>query len=174
MAARLSFLRPVGALLDRLFCVAVAALFVQAPVYIQQYVDVLTAAHQTSGQTYDTLTGAADRFNMPLDEYLAQLRSNPDRLVREQAETDQTTVHRHARYTEALTALTRGPRWLRPVYILWYFDWSLHAALTFEPGHPFSWEGLAYATAGTLTALLILYLLGRLGDRLSGRSSGRP
>ncbi|MDX2286013.1 MAG: DUF2937 family protein [Bacteroidia bacterium] len=152
-----------GSVLDRILCILAAVAFAQGPVYMAQYTDVLSGAKLEAGKSYEALSQEAARFNLSLPQYLDELLRNENPMVRGNAELDAALVKRYEGYTRALEAIQRASVWERPFALARHFDRSIHDAVQFEPGIPFSWEGLAYALAGLIAMMLLLALLGRAG-----------
>ena len=152
------FFGSIGSLADRVICVLFAIILAQAPVYISQYVNVLAGAQMESEKIYDDLENSAAKFNLTLDEYLGRLLSNPDPMVKENAEVSSSAVNRYRQYSEALDALLNSSVWSKPFRLMQYYDQSIHAAMKFEPNVPLTYEGGFYALAGVLIAMLILGL----------------
>jgi hypothetical protein len=160
-----------GSVLDRILCILAAVAFAQGPVYMTQYTGVLSGAKLEAGKSYEALSQEAARFNLGLQQYLDELLRNENAMVRGNAELDAALVKRYEHYTQALEALQRASAWERPLALARHFDRSIHDAVQFKPGIPFSWEGLAYALAGLILMMLILALLSRLGRRLRRRTA---
>jgi Protein of unknown function (DUF2937) len=148
-----------GSLADRIFSVAMALLFALVPTYMAQYTDVLAGAQMESGKLYQELTEVASKYNLSAHDYLEQLSKNTDPMVRDNAEVSLSAVKRYLKYTEALEALKSASIWNRPFRFLRYYDQTISDAMIFEPNVPLNLEGIAYALAGVLVALLIVALL---------------
>ncbi|RMG70709.1 MAG: DUF2937 family protein [Bacteroidetes bacterium] len=147
---------PIGSLVDRLICVAFAVVLAQAPVYMAQYIDVLSGAQMEAGKVYEELSVAARAFDLEVDPYLDKLAENADPMVRSNAEVQQNSVRRYRRYTEALKALRDRSAWVRPFMLMRHYDPSIHAAMDFEPNVPLTIEGAVYAGLGVLLALMVM------------------
>ncbi|MEO1451555.1 MAG: DUF2937 family protein [Bacteroidota bacterium] len=153
----------MGNLVDRLLCVAGAILLAQAPVYMAQYIDVLSGAKAESGIIYDELSALAKSYNLDLESYLDKLASNPDQMVRDNIAVQQSAVERHERYVEAFDAITNASIWTRPFRFMQHADPTISQAVVFEPGLPLTVEGGVYALVGVLLVMLILGLIRRIG-----------
>lgn len=154
--------RSIGTLTDRILCIVFAIVFAQAPVYMAQYIDVLSGAQMESRKLYDDLVERASKYDLTVEEFLERLLSNPDALVKENAEVSQSAVMRYKNYTEALDALLNSAAWVRPFRLMKYYDPSINAAIHFEPNVPLTWEGIAYGFIGMVIALLLIALFTRI------------
>lgn len=156
----------IGNLTDRIICVAFAILFAQAPVYMAQYIDVLSGAQMEANKIHQELETAAGNYNLSIQEYLDKLLNNPDPMVRDNISIQKNAEERYQKYTEALADLTEKGPWMRPFHLINHFDPSIHAAMHFEPNFPFTWEGAAYAFIGVLLALLLIGLVKKVRDSI--------
>lgn len=153
----------VGNLLDRILCVLGAVVLAQAPVYMAQYVDVLSGAKMESGIVYSELSQLAESYNLSLDAYLGTLEANPDPMVRENIAVQRSAVDRHIRYVTAFEAITQASLWTRPFRFLQHRDPAIQQAVVFEPNVPLTLEGAVYALLGILLVMLLLGLVRRIG-----------
>ncbi|GAB4429865.1 MAG: hypothetical protein OHK0039_48540 [Bacteroidia bacterium] len=161
---------PVGSLIDRILCVVFAVVLAQAPVYMAQYIDVLSGAQMEAGNLYRDIERLASGYSLTVEEYLAQLAGNPDRMVSENAQMQQTAVLRYRRYTDALGDLRESSAWGRPFALMRHYDPAIHAALNFEPNVPLTTEGAAYAGLGIVLALLLIGLVKWIGSLIFRRT----
>ena len=175
-------LRPIGTLFDRIFCLGLAVVLAQFPVYLNQYIDVLSGAQQEAQTTFRDLEQAAAGFQLRVDEYLQRLQENTDPMVQANAEVSQRVVDRYRRYTEALGDLTSTSVWGRPFALAKHYDPAIHSAMRFEPNIPLTWEGAIYTLIGLVLALGLIGMVKWIGRRLQPKEdpiatydrSGRP
>ncbi|MDX2245739.1 MAG: DUF2937 family protein [Bacteroidia bacterium] len=162
----MSFLTPIakyfGTIADRIICVVFAVVFAQVPVYIAQYIDVLSGAQMESQKMYDDLVGRAQKYELTIEEFLERLKANPDVLVKENAEASESAVNRYKNYTDALNALLHSSVWSKPFRLMKHYDPSIHSAMQFEPNLPLTGEGLIYALLGVVVAVLLIGLISSL------------
>ena len=161
-------LKTFGSLTDRIICVICAIVLSQAPVYMNQYIDVLSGAHQEAATTYAELESRALQYNLSVDQFLKQLRENDDQMVRDNAEVSQNVVDRFLNYQQALQALQKSNVFTRPFALIRHFDRKIHNAIQFEANIPFTWEGVIYGIVGIVIGMLISGLLGSLFNRIFG------
>ncbi|MEZ4777251.1 MAG: DUF2937 family protein [Bacteroidia bacterium] len=158
--------RSLGTITDRIICIVFAIVFAQAPVYMAQYIDVLSGAQMESQKLYEDLVERASKYELTIDEFLERLKANPDVLVKENAEASESAVNRYRNYTEALNALLESSVWNKPFRLIKYYDPSVNAAIQFEPNVPLTWEGIIYAFIGLVLALVIIGLFSSLWNAL--------
>lgn len=159
-------LKSFGSLTDRIICVAFAVLFAQVPVYISQYVDVLSGARMEAKKVYDEVAEVANEYGQSVEVFLGEMAENPDQRVRDLTGVQLNTVQRYHRYTEALEALTKRAGWLKPFALMNHYDPSIHAAMFFEPNVPLTIEGAIYALMGVIVALLLIALVTGIVQRI--------
>lgn len=162
-------LTPFGEILDRIICIVLVLLFMQLPMYINQYVDVLSGARMEAKRTYDDMDQRARSNGLSITDFIKRLKENEDVIVRESGEVSENVVSRYEKYTAAQEALTRSSVWVRPFVLMGHYDPSIHAAMHFEPGLPLTIEGLIYAVAGLAFSLLLVGLGRWLMKRLFGK-----
>lgn len=156
MSFLVNLFTPFGEILDRIICIVIVLLFMQFPMYINQYVDVLSGAQMESRLTYTDLESRALNNGLKVDEFIDRLKANEDLIVRESGEVSENVVNRYEKYTNALEALTHSSVWVRPFQLIGHYDSSINAAMQFEPGLPFNLEGFIYAAVGLIISLLIV------------------
>ena len=162
-------LTPFGEILDRIICICIVALFMQLPMYINQYVDVLSGARMEAKRTYDDMETRALANGLSIAEFVKRLKDNEDVIARESGEVSENVVSRYEKYSEALEALTTGSVWVRPFRLMAHYDPSINAAMHFEPGLPLNIEGVLYGIAGLAFSLLIVGLGRGLAKRIFGK-----
>jgi hypothetical protein len=156
------FFRPFGELFDRIVCIAFAILFAQLPVYINQYIDVLSGALTEARILYSDVEQQAGQMGMSVDDFIRHHLDNADEVFIKSGEVYSRAVTRYQAYDEAFTALTSASVWTRPFVFLSKQDPELRKAVVFDAGLPLNLEGAIYALAGLLVALLILGIVRRL------------
>lgn len=162
MSFFLNIFGSIGSLADRIICVVFAVVLAQAPIYMGQYINVLSGAQMESQKTYDDIESRAKKYQLSVDEFIERLIANPDDLVRENAEVSMNAVERYKDYTEALNALLNSNIWLKPFRLMQHYDPSIQAALQFKPGVPLTLEGVVYGLIGVVLAMLLISLFKRI------------
>ncbi|MEL6631077.1 MAG: DUF2937 family protein [Bacteroidota bacterium] len=157
----MKLLRAIIRLLDRGLAVAFALIFVQIPVSMDLYEQVLVEAKDRVKPIYEDVEFRALNENFAdKDEYLDELAreaANPDsvQLVR-------NSVHRYEEYIDAIATLEAHEFWERPWYIFKVYRSTIWQSVDYTPGIIWTWEGLAYAGLGILVYSLLLLLLWRI------------
>lgn len=161
-------IKSIGEFTDRIVCIAVAIFFAQAPLYIEQYIHVLTGAKTEARIAYEDLEKRAASLIPPLsvEEFIRHHLESEDKVFQESGKHHQGTLNRLKNYTTAFEKLTTCTAWEKPFVFFRYADPALREALEFKPGFPFSREGAAYALAGAFVGLLIVsalrHILGKI------------
>ena len=121
-----------GELLDRVFCIAFALLFAQAPLYIEQYVHVLTGAKTEARISYEDIEKRAASLIPPLtvEEFVQHHISSEDKVFQESGKYYQALIIRLKNYEEAFEKLTSASAWEKPFVFFKYADENLRAAMS--------------------------------------------
>ncbi len=149
----------IGRLLDRIICLVLAIAFTQVPVYVDQYIDVLSGARTEAKKLYDELSATAAKYHLDVDAYLTRIEANPDSLVSGLAIVNRNAVNRYLEYEAAWNALQNAPGWLRPIVLMNHFDKDLGKALQFQAGLSFTFTAFLYAVAGLLVGMALVGLV---------------
>lgn len=152
----------IGRFFDRAFCLALAITATQAPVYVAQYIDVLSGARTEARKLYDDLEKEATKFSMDVEGYISRIEANSDTLVRSHAGVSRRALERYKRYEAAWAAFEAAPGWKKPLVWLRYREADLEKAVQFEPGLNFTMAGLLYAGIGLVVGMLFTGLVGSL------------
>lgn len=162
-----SLFRSIGSLADRILCVVAALVFLQAPMYLNQYQNVLAGAQKEASISYQRLVEIAAEFDQTIEDYLAELLANDNPKVVANAREDQEQVDRYHDYTKALAAFEAAGSLERPFVFLKWYNPTLATAVVFQPGLPLTMEGFAYALLGIVLMMLLIALVKRV---LPGRN----
>lgn len=155
-------LQSVGNLADRILCVVAAIILLQAPIYMNQYQNVLSGAQMESEISYERLRQIAADFEQTLTEYLDELLANDNPKVVANAEADQEQVERYESYSDALESLQSASVMTRPFVFASHYDPAIASAVIFEPGLPMTMEGFVYALVGIVGMMLLIALIKRI------------
>ncbi|MBX7243168.1 MAG: DUF2937 family protein [Bacteroidia bacterium] len=166
-------LKSIGELADRLICIVFAILFAQAPLYIEQYIHVLTGAKAEARIAYEDIEKRAASLIPPLsvDEFISHHLKSEDNVFQESGKHFQEMVTRLKNYEAAFEKLSSCSVWEKPFVFMRYADPALRDALEFKPGFPFSREGLGYALAGAVAGLILVSIIRLL---FTGRKPKTP
>ncbi len=153
--------KSIGELADRLICIAFAIFFAQGPLYIEQYLHVLTGAKTEARIAYEDIEKRAASLIPPLsvEEFIAHHLDSEDNVFQESGKHFQEMVVRLKNYETAFEKLTTCSVWEKPFVFIQYADPKLKSAMEFKPGFPFSREGLGYALFGAIAGLIIVSII---------------
>lgn len=162
------FFRPLGELIDRAVCLLFALAFAQLPLYISQYVDVLTGALTEARINYEDLEKRAASLIPPLsvEAFIQHHLDSEDSVFKSSGEHFQEMVNRLHRYEASYQALTTCSLWQKPFVFMQNIDPNLQKALVYKPGLPMNYEGLSYLLAGLLVGLILIMLVRALLKKL--------
>jgi hypothetical protein len=146
---------------DRLFVVAGALAFSQAPLFMLQY------THQLSGHVVELqyqvnkLEAAAGESGKSLSEYIHKFESNPDPDFARQGKNMQGMVERSQSFNQAYNALNSSSLLGKPFVFVAYINQEVAIATwkAFEYGLAFSAEGLSYAFIGGMIGYSVYALI---------------
>ena len=159
----------IGQLIARILCVAAALLFLQIPVYIDQYLNVLIQAREEARPTYESTQRVAFQQNYSPEAYLDAMSnrvSNTDSL-----QLVRNTLERYNSYDEKIQAISDAPLWKKPWVFYQKSEKSIREAMDFRPGVNLDQESLTYGLIGILLCSFLLYLVAWPIRRLGRKSS---
>lgn len=161
-------LRPVLELIDRIVCIVAAIALAQAPLYIEQYVHVLSGALAEAKIAYTDLEKRAASLMPPLsvEEFISHHLQSEDEVFQASGKHFQEQVLRYENYQLAYEKLTTCSLLQKPFVFLQYKNDALLQALDFKPGFPFSTEGLVYGLIGALLGFVLVSAIRALGRKL--------
>lgn len=139
-----------------------ALVLLQAPIYMNQYQNVLAGAQQEAERSFDRLREIAAGFDQTLDDYLAELLANDNPKVVANATEDQEKLDRYYGYTSALEGFEQASVFTRPFVFLRWYDPALASAVVFQAGLPITMEGFVYALLGILLMMLFIGLVKKI------------
>lgn len=144
-------------LLDRIFVVAGAFLFSQAPVYFQQYTQRLGGHVGELQRQISVLQSNAVLSGKTLDQYVSKFLGSPDPDFSLQGKAMQLMLDRYVNLTQAYQSLLQATPIHKPVVFVQHFqpDIAKLALSDFSFGLQFTTEALAYALLGIVCGYLI-------------------
>ena len=158
-------------LLDRIFAVIGAAVFVQAPLFMQQYTQQLIGRTEELRLQVDAMRRAAGISGKTLDQLLQKFADSGDADFVHQGDVMSGIVQRWYHLSEALTAMEDSSLWSRPLSFLYHLNTDVFKSTLahFSFGLPISLEGGIYAFIGLMFGYLIFSLLKKLCGKFSRR-----
>ena len=154
-------LRPLGRaggnLLDRVLCVLGAAGLSQAPEFFQQYLQRLGGHLDEARRQLAGFEEVARKSGLSFRQYIDLLRSQPAAAVADTGARIAEIQGRVDALAAAETALREASLWERPFVFLRHVDWEIAGRTweVFKPALPVTSEGLVYAAAGMVLALVV-------------------
>lgn len=144
-------------LLARIICAAAAVLFLQIPVYMDQYTGILVQAREEARPVFEATQRRAFQRNFSPEAYLDALElevSNSDSL-----EMIRSTFGRYNEYDQKIAAITQASTWKKPLVFMQQSEKRVREAMEFEPGFNYDTESLTYGLLGVLLCSFFLSLL---------------
>lgn len=154
--------------LDRALVIFGAVLFMQLPLFMTQYQHQLTGHVNELRYQVGLVSKAALATEKTLDQFVQKFLASGDLDFMKQGEIISSMIVRWEKLSQALYALSHTPFWLRPFAFLLYFDLDIASSVvnSFEPGIPFTLEGLVYALIGMFSAYFLYQLMKFFVQRL--------
>ncbi len=173
-------LRPLGRagenLLDRALCVLGAVGLSQAPEFFQQYQQRLGGHLDEARRALARYEEVAREGGLTLAQLIETTRAQTAAPVARLGDVMAETLDRVRDLEAAEAALRDASAWERPLVFLRHVDPEIAARAweIFKPAVPVTLEGLAYAGAGMVLALLLYQVLVVLPGRALVRRWRRP
>lgn len=137
-------------LFDRVFAVIGALVFAQAPMFIQQYGQQLSGRVAELKLQVNSIASAAAQGHKSVPQYIQRFIDSGDQDFMLQGELMQRMTLRFGHLSEALQDLSSTSIWSKPFVFIRDFNWEIAQSTfaDFQPGIPFTLEGLMYALIG--------------------------
>ncbi len=140
----------IGRWIDRLFAVVGAIVFSQAPLFIQQYTQQLSGHLEELKWQVEAMTLAAEQSGRSLSAFLQKFTASTDVDIARQGAIMESVVNRYQEFQLGFQALLSAAPWSKPFVFLSHFNLSIGKSTLhmYQPGFPFTAEGLIYALIG--------------------------
>lgn len=140
----------VTGLFDRVFAVVGALACAQVPMFIQQYSQQLTGRVAELKLQVGSIASAAAQGSKSLPQYIQRFIDSGDQDFMLQGELMQKMTLRFGKLSGALDDLSTTSIWTKPLVFIRDFSWDIAQSTfaDFQPGIPFTLEGLVYALIG--------------------------
>jgi hypothetical protein len=154
----------ISGLLDRIFSVAGALLFIQAPEYLQQYLQRLGGHVDELGIQIAKLTQIAGSTGKTLEAYIQKFVTSGDLDYAYQGQLLQNLIDKHEKLAKSLYEIQHASSLERGVKFLFYIDPEIARATlnNFVPGVTLSLEGLIYGLVGLIFGWMVYSAIKRL------------
>lgn len=151
----------INGLLDRMCAAAGAILFLQAPLFIRQYMQQLSGHTEELRIQVQAMQKAATHSGKTLAQYIQKFIESGDVDYAHQGEIMLSLVERWHNFSETLAALQNSSVFSRPFLFLSNLNWDIFKSTwhNFAFGLPFNLEGIVYAAAGIIFGLTVYYLM---------------
>lgn len=151
----------LGNIIDRLFAVAGALVFSQAPLFMQYYTQQLSGHVAELKLNVEAMGKIAAQSGKTLDQYVLKFMASTDPDFNLQGKLMQSMVERWTVFNENLYSMQNATVWTRPFLFIRQFDWDIARTTyhTFEVGLTFNLEGIIYAFLGLLFGYLVFMLI---------------
>lgn len=148
-------------LLDRVFAVAGAFLFVQIPQFYQQYTTMLSGHLSELAFQIAQMELSAKSTDKTLNQLIQKFIAAADPDFHNQGLLMQATFDRWTEFTKALVALNEASFLSRPFTFMKFFDWQVFKETLhqFTVGFSFTFESFFYAIIGIFFGYLIFQLI---------------
>jgi hypothetical protein len=159
----------ISKLMDRIFVVVGALVFLQLPLFIQQYkLQLLGHVNELKFQV-GIMQKAAAGSDKNLEQFIDKFIKSGDVDFARQGEIMSAMVARFRELSDGLNALNHATVLTKPWVFLTHFNYSIaqSAMNNFEPGILFTFEGLFYGLFGILAGYLCYCLSCRICGLLS-------
>lgn len=140
-----------------MICAAAAILFMQIPIYVDQYTTTLIEARDREQPVFEENMRQALIFHQSYPAYFESLRHkgfDSDSLA-----IVEQTFQRYQAHDTLIQQLTIAPAWKKPFILLWNYDANTALGVDYWPGLPAWREAIVYGTAGILVCSLILWII---------------
>ena len=136
--------------IDRLFVVAGALVFSQAPQYFNQYMHRLTGHSEELKIHIRSIQQAAAKNGLELPEYLGTFTRHQDSIINSHGILMEEMFSRYSALSQASLALQESTPLTRPFIFIRHLNLDIAKAtvLQFQPGLLLTTEGVVYAIAG--------------------------
>lgn len=140
----------LSSMLDRIFVVLGALIFLQMPLFMQQYQHQLTGHVAELAWQMKAMESAASKSNKSVTQFIQKFVGNEDIDIVYQGHIMEKVAKRWNHSSEALIALENASIIKRPWVFMYHLQYEILTATasSFQMGLLLSFEGIAYAIFG--------------------------
>lgn len=159
----------ISNMLDRIFAVLAAILFMQMPMFIEQYSTRLAGHVDELNYQTQALELLATKSNKSMNAYVEKFIKSTDVDFSNQGKFILDLEKRKEKLKHTLTSLTQANLFTRPFIFLFNSDWSIvHATChNYQIGISFTLESIIYALVGVFVGYYLYRLLSSFGRRVA-------
>lgn len=150
--------------IDRIFVVLGALVFMQMPLFMHQYQQQLIGHVAELQWQVNWMHKSAMESGKSLDGYITKFAHSADKDIAHQGEMMQIVVKRWHHLSGGLLALQNATVLTRPIVFVYHINYDIMKSTlqTFAVGMPLTLEGVIYALFGMLVGYFFYLLLSRL------------
>ena len=155
-------------IIDRICAVVGALLFMQFPLFAQQYSQRLSGHLEELRYQVGLMNGIAVQSGKTLQEFILKFAHNSDIDVGRQGELMEMMVTRLGNLNQALYSLNHSTVFTKPFTFIYYSDWEIFKSTmaSYKLGIPISIEGLVYGMIGIFVGYFTFSALSALFTRV--------
>ncbi len=144
-------------ILDRIFVVLGAFIFIQAPLFIEQYQLQLKGHVDELSHQVEVMRQVATESKKSLEQFIQKFVADPDVDFSRQGQSMSEMVKRWRSLTDSMVALNKASVWIKPLVFITYLDYSIAKSTfySYQFGLILTYEGLIYALIGMVVGYLL-------------------
>lgn len=148
-------------IIDRTLVIAGALIFSQAPVFMQQYNQLLQGHVEELNIQVEAIRTNALQVNKSIDHYVQKFLDSSDIDFRLQGEVMDETIFRFDNLNEGLRNFHNASFWQRPFVFMKYFNLKIAVSTfkNYKVNIPLTIEGLIYGLMGMVIGYGVFLLL---------------
>lgn len=153
----------IAKMIDRIFAVCGAIVFMQMPQFMQNYTENLAGHLAEVRWQLEQLRTMVHKSGRSLNELVAKFLVSPDSDIVFQGELIQGMVDREASFSSALTSISQASPYSKPLVFFKTIDWDIvnETSRHFSFGLPLSMESLTWGLLGLFAGYLLFRTLKR-------------
>lgn len=154
----------ISSIIDRIFVVIGALIFLQMPLFMHQYQMQLVGHVAELQWQVDWMHKAAMESGKTLDGYIKKFANNSDKDFVRQGEMMEVVVKRWHQLSTGLQELQNASVFTKPVVFVYHLNYDIMKSTlqSFVVGMPLTMEGGIYALFGMFVGYLFYLLFSRL------------
>lgn len=158
----------ISNMLDRICAVLVAILFMQMPMFIDQYSIRLSGHVDELNYQTQAIQQLAIKSNKSMNAYVEKFIRSTDIDFSNQGKFILDLEKRKEKLKHSLTSLTQANLFTRPFIFLFNSDWTIvHATcINYQVGISFTLESIIYALIGVFVGYYLYKLFSSFGRRI--------
>lgn len=150
-------------LIDRIFALITALIFLQIPLFIQQYTQRLAGHLDELRYQVSLISEVSTQSGKTLQEFISKFVHSADFDFARQGDLMQAMVERLDKLNNSYLGLHHATLLKKPFIFLYYSDWEIVKSTfrSFKVGIPLSIEGIIYGVVGLVVGYFAFTLITR-------------